>query len=98
MLIAPVEIRYGKDREKSGQYKNGGWVNPCGGLKDYPCGPGQNGVSTCKGRNKHQTSGKGHCPCDSHPLGKGKGRAVWEVCKKSSKTSCGDGCWQGVKK
>ena len=87
-----------KKPRKSGKYKNGGWFNPCGGLKDYPCGKGKKGGSTCKGRNKHQDSGLGHCPCPSHPIKTGTSkRDVWEVCNNSSKTSCGDGCWQGKK-
>ncbi len=86
--------------KKSGKKKNGGWFNPCSGLKDYPCGKSKTGGSTCKGRNKHQTSGIGHCPCPAHPTGKGKGRAVWKICDSTannSKTKCNDKCWTGIK-
>ena len=81
---------------KSGKKKDGGWFSLCNDLlKAYPCSKGKKGPSPCIGRNKHQTSGTGHCPCDPHPVN--TSREIWSICDRSSKTKCNDGCWQGVK-
>lgn len=94
MRIAPVEIRHGKDHENQVNLRQGGWVNTCNGLKDYPCSPDGQGGSLCTRRNSHiigeQVSEKenekkeSHCPCDKHPVKK-KSRDVRQIYNNSLK-------------
>ena len=73
--------------------KEGSWKNPCGGADtSFPC-------PSCDNRNKHQTKGVGHCPCDNHPPPTNDARAVWTLCKASDDYAkkCKGKCKNGKK-